>query len=511
MKAFPTSKILKDYNIPLLLFSLVYYAIIIYLSKTLNVWEDEIYSLDTSSDSLKYAFHQSLYFETQPPVYFVLLTIWRSISGSILWARLFSFVLIVLSQIVLYKFLKNSINRKIAAIVTILFLLNPWTIFSVLEIRLYALIIFLSLLIVVTFYGTYYNNVKPAGRIIYILLAIAGVFTQYFIGFLLVANAAVLLIEGKKRLFRLYMLDMMIPLILILLYIPLVRLSVGVQTSIVPEYSRTFWGFLGEAKGFFTQMSFDYLLPSNLFYSGYLIWVLRGVMVIIIFTGLFQTGILKGLRSISSFLIINLVIMFFFIIVLYIFGKYSTDFKYAFVLFGPIYLTLAFLLKLFKPHIIYIFLIFIISFYIIWDYSRYKGLYKVKDYKALCANVKKNEREGEPLLIYRNISAEIIKIYYSGINEVVALPHEFVYDRGYGTYLWEIEENDLIELNNKLEGIDDFHLVIDNSPLAGFNEEKKKLIEFLTVNFSVTKEEPYKGQLYLYKFSRKPGQYDKTN
>lgn len=504
MNLISASKLIKNYNIPLLLFSLSYYALIIYLSGTLNVWEDEIYSLDTTSGSLKYAFHQSLYFETQPPVYFILLTLWRGISGSIIWARLFSFLLILLSQIILYKFSEKVTNRKVATVVSILFLLNPWTVFSILEVRLYALIIFLSLIIVITFYNTYYtDNIPFKSRLIYVLLATAGVFTQYFIGFLLVANAAVLLFEGKKRPLRYLLLDMLFPLGLILLYIPFVRLSVSVQTSIVPEYSRTFGEFLGEARGFFTQMTFDYLLPSNLFYPGKLTWILRGILIILIFTGLFQAGLIKGLRTLFPFLILISAIMLCFIIVLYIFGKYSTDFKYAFVLFGPIYITFAFLIFHFRPHVLYLLVIFIITFYTIWDYNRYKGLYKVKEYKALCENVEENEKNNEPIFIYRNISAEIIKIYYSGINEIIPLPREFVYDKGYGTYLWEIEENDLIQLGKKLEDINDFYLVIDTSPLAGFGKDKNELMDFLNNEFLIKELVQYKGQLLLYKFIRK--------
>jgi len=512
MKILTKSKVLKDRNIPLLLFSLVYYVIIIYLSNHLNVWEDEIYSLNTSSEGLRYAFNQSLHFEVQPPVYYLLLSLWRSISDSILWARILSVVLIILSQVVLYKFTEKVTNRKIPTMISIIFLLNPWTVFSILEIRLYALIIFLSLAIIVSFYNTYYiNNVNLTNRVIYIILAIASIFTQYFIGFLLAANAVVLLIQKNKRPLRFYLMDMIIPLCLVLLYIPLIRLSVNVQTAIVPEYSRTLGEFIAEARGFVTQMAFDYLLPSNLFYPGKITLVLRSVLILLIFFGLFQTGILKGLRAILPFLIINVIIIIFFVLVLYIFGKYSTDFKYAFVLLGPLYITLAFLLQRFKPKMFYVLLIYLLIFYTIWDYNRYKGLYKVKEYKALCENVEKNEVDGEPLFVYRNISAEVIKIYYSGINKIIPLPREFVYDQGYGTYLWEIEKNDLDELTNKLQIINGFYLAVDKSPLAGFDEEKKILMDYFSDKFAIVREEQFKGQLFLYKFSKKESPYDKID
>ena len=135
----------------------------------------------------------------------------------------------------------------------------------------------------------------------------------------------------------------------------------------------------------------------------------------------------------------------------------------------------------------------------------------MKEYKALCENVEKNEVDGEPLFVYRNISAEVIKIYYSGINKIIPLPREFVYDQGYGTYLWEIEKNDLDEVTNKLQIINGLYLAVDKSPLAGFDEEKKILMDYFSDKFAIVREEQFKGQLFLYKFSKKESPYDKID
>jgi hypothetical protein len=79
-------------NLPLLVFSVVYYSMLVFLAAYLNIWEDEVYSMNTSSGSLGYAFNQSYEFELQPPVYFLLLTIWRTFSASVFWARLLSVI-----------------------------------------------------------------------------------------------------------------------------------------------------------------------------------------------------------------------------------------------------------------------------------------------------------------------------------------------------------------------------------------------------------------------------------
>ena len=60
------------------------------LAYVLNVWQDEAYTLHTTSGTLAYAFHESIGFEQNAPLYFLLLTLWRHIDGSVFFLRLFS-------------------------------------------------------------------------------------------------------------------------------------------------------------------------------------------------------------------------------------------------------------------------------------------------------------------------------------------------------------------------------------------------------------------------------------
>src|SRR6187399_2711789 len=68
-----------------------------FLAATLGLGIDESYTLDTTSKSLAYAWTQSLDFELQAPLYFMLLQLWRGLGDSIFHARLFSIVCAVLT------------------------------------------------------------------------------------------------------------------------------------------------------------------------------------------------------------------------------------------------------------------------------------------------------------------------------------------------------------------------------------------------------------------------------
>jgi 4-amino-4-deoxy-L-arabinose transferase-like glycosyltransferase len=496
------SDFLIDNNLSLLIFSVIYYVIIIFLSGYLNIWEDEVYSLNTSSGSLQYAFHQSIFFEAQPPAYFLLLTLWRFISDSILWARLFNLILIILSQFLLYQFAKDVVNRKIATISSILFLLNPTTVFTLLEIRLFAMVILLSLVIIIIFYNSYYNGKITSGRrILFILLAVTGLFTQYFIGFLLFANAVVLLIEKKKRSFWLYILDMIIPACLVLLYIPQILLSINVQTSIVPPHQKTFLFSLIEASSVFFDRTLQYTIPLN--FSALKIWIFRGVFIILVFTSLNYVGIKKEIRNLLPFIVISLVIYLFFLCVHCMFGLHYSAYKYTTVVFVPLFISAILLFKLVKPGLLYYGLILLVLIYVTFNFKHYHELYKVNDYRSVGIYLEKKEKKGEPVFVYRNISAEIVNFYYDGINNVLPIPESFAYDKEFDPEQWEINKRDVSELSEKLVKYPSFYIIMDDTALKGFAESKKIIMDFLLNNFKLMEEKSFKEKITLYKFSDK--------
>src|SRR5665647_3232622 len=75
-------------------FIIIYSVSLIFLSYKLNIWEDEAYSLHTTSKNLATVIRESYDFEGQPPFYFLLLAIWRHINSGIFFARLLSLIFI---------------------------------------------------------------------------------------------------------------------------------------------------------------------------------------------------------------------------------------------------------------------------------------------------------------------------------------------------------------------------------------------------------------------------------
>jgi hypothetical protein len=109
----------------IIIFFILYTGVLLILAKKTVLWEDEIYSLHTTSKSISYAIEQSYNFEGQPPFYFILLTLWRNISDNLFFARLLSLSFSLLSGVIIYKICRKYLNNEISIITSILFLLNP--------------------------------------------------------------------------------------------------------------------------------------------------------------------------------------------------------------------------------------------------------------------------------------------------------------------------------------------------------------------------------------------------
>ena len=188
----------KYYNFIFTGFLIAYGIILLYLAYQINLSEDETYTLNTTSRSLAGVIRQSYYFEGQPPVYFILLALWRSLCPGIFFIKLFSIIMIGFSAFVLYKLTQlfsDVINSKWMVVI---FLLNPFTVWAALEVRTYSLLIFLATLLIYFFYRFYFEN-KIKFLYWFLLTAVIGIYTQYFFTLLITAlGGALLVFKGWK-------------------------------------------------------------------------------------------------------------------------------------------------------------------------------------------------------------------------------------------------------------------------------------------------------------------------
>lgn len=188
---------------------LLHLALVIPLAATLNLWIDEAYTLRSTDGGLVHAVRRALGFELQPPLYFVLLTLWRTLDDSAFFARLFS-ILCTAATVVLAGSLARRYLRGVPpALVAAAVAFNPLTVYAAVEARFYAPALLLSALLLLFFHDGYVAAVpSPAARRWHTALAIVALYTHYFLGFLLAGGGVALLLLRRGGAFRKYLVGM---------------------------------------------------------------------------------------------------------------------------------------------------------------------------------------------------------------------------------------------------------------------------------------------------------------
>jgi hypothetical protein len=174
-------------------------AVTLPLAFILNIWQDEAYTLQTTSRDLGYAFHQAISFEQNAPLYFLLLTVWRHFGDSIFFLRLPSVLCVAITVTLVPALARRYLPGVDAGFVTLVVALNPFAIWAALEMRVYALIILLSALLLLTFFAAFLEE-RPnkLSYVAYAACVTVALYTQYYLGFLVAAQALTLLVYKPK-------------------------------------------------------------------------------------------------------------------------------------------------------------------------------------------------------------------------------------------------------------------------------------------------------------------------
>ena len=403
-------------------------AITVPLAAILNIWTDEAYSLNTTGKSLQYAISQAVNFELQPPLYFALLNIWRSVNDSIFWARLFSIIAIVLT-IYLVALLAKKIIKTInpAGLITI-FSFNPFVIFQATEIRVYAFTILLSALLLLFFFDGYFSpKSQIKARVIYLILAVLALYTQYYLACLLIANAIVLLVLRRWQSLKYYLLGMSLVAICCIPLIFYISNQISGHTKDLDgswQYQYFFvTNVLNTIQKIQVLLSNFAGLPKPILIFGYLLLFLSLVGLI------FATDLRLITSNHVAIWTINITSIAFFIGIQVITRGFLLYRHTAGILIVS-YLGLFLLISLIKyskiRNIIIISLIVITLGTNIYDlsvmYNKYPKIAKSGDWKRVSEYIMSSEQPQQEILVFIPMAAEGLSYYYEGINKIIPLP-----------------------------------------------------------------------------------------
>lgn len=494
------AKIKENPTLIVLFLIIVNLAITVPLAAILNIWIDEAYTLDTSGQGMGYAISQSIHFEEQAPLYFMLLTLWRSLSSSILFARLFSVLCIALTiyiaTLISRRLFKDLHPGWIAAAIA----LNPVAIWAAVEIRLYALSILLSSLIVLLFLDGYLNQKPSKGvRVLYILLGAAALYTHYFLGFILFANAIVLLCLGRIKTFRRYCLDVAVSGFLFLPFILiLVRQFLYLSDNYVVNSSDPSTPFINSLKLSFGGIP-KYLLPDVRGPLAMAWKLLRVFLLSMLFLITFKQRRHINQNSIIIWLITVVTAAVFFVMFELVDRIY---FRHTSLMLVPAQVSMFAVFSLIRgvsrKKILSIWLVATLLLHLGALTITYSPLAKSGDYARVASYIEANESPNQGVLVFDPQVAMAFEHYYQGVNKLVILPkaEDFkVYD--YSEFLLESEKEITTALAQMPETPRDLWLVtyteFQEGMLSIYQNSYQILETFVDGSYTVEADQDFYG------------------
>lgn len=417
------------------------------LACILNIWVDEASSLYTTENGLFQAFRNVFADEKQAPLYFLLLSLWREINHSIFFARIFSIIFSLLAIKVFYDLARKLFDAKAAGFITAVFAFHPFLIWASLEIRVYSLVILLSVLLLKFWFEINFQrrDAKTQGRkeIFYVLISIAALYTNYYLGFLLVGNFCALLILRKWREAKNYFLQMLVAGVSILPLLWAVKAQFAANTNRFQTDKSLVVGLKFLWNHFLT-----FVLPTELFppeettnISFVRIWLVRLAILAIVVLLVKNRKILD--KNTLAFGTICAVIFGFILLAYFLLGEIFVEVRHAAMLFAPLILFAGLIFRevltqgreaakaqRFQPIFAGLLAVLLIIFFSYSVYTLYPNLTKRGDWARVGAFLEQNEKPNQPIIVFTAFDALVLPYNYKGVNKI--LPDEKFFD-------WEFE------------------------------------------------------------------------
>jgi hypothetical protein len=406
------------------------------LAYLLNVWADEASTLYSTGHGIGFALTHALADEKQAPLYFWFLSLWRLADESVFFARLFSIACSVGAIFLFRSVAGRFLEPRPALFVAFLFALHPFLFWTSLEARVYSAVILVSLALIGIWTGEYLDRegrAPRAGAIVGMtVLAIVALYTNYYLGFLLAGLFVGLVAARRWRAAGVYLGQMAVAGVAFVPLVLAVRSQFAANTVAFQDerdlltFAQIFWNHL-----------LTFLLPTELYpgeeitsVSWVRVWGARAAIP------LFVYFLYKARREVfdsrvSALAAAVATIFAFLALAYFLLGPVYVGLRHFAVVFGPFALLASVVLVRLVPGRYWIAVAVLYAF--LFGYSMftlYPGLAKRGDWKRVAEFIEKNERPGQPILVFTAFESLSLPVHYRGENRI--LPDEKFFD-------WELE------------------------------------------------------------------------
>ncbi|MGB8964292.1 MAG: glycosyltransferase family 39 protein [Candidatus Cybelea sp.] len=385
------------------------------LALVLNLWQDEAYTLHTTSAGVAYAFTHAISFEQSAPLYFVLLTLWRHFGDSLFFLRLFSVLCIAGSVALVPSLARRYVPKANPVLVTAVVVCNPVVVWAAVEMRPYALIVFLSALLLLTYHQAFAGQRPRAGSTVaYAACVILALYTQYYMAFLIAGQAVTTLFFYRRSLLR-FVLAGAAGLVA---FAPLIAIVPGQVQNFKdgfapPSLAHSFVSVSGVLLRYVLPLPFPH---AKLIYA--VLFFLIAIAIVILrprFTSSVNGSIL--VTTACAFIL--------FAVGTYVVGVHVLN-RHVASLFLPatlsVFAALSFLRSPSRERAAAVWSGVAIVLSLTVLVQAYGALAKAGDWVRVTAYVRAHETPGEPIAIFEAENALPFEYYYDGPNRVVAVP-----------------------------------------------------------------------------------------
>ena len=197
---------------------------------TSSLWFDEVFSRNVAvQTSLSSIVYDGVAGDVHPPLYFVLLYIWVHLTGdSVLALRAFSALLSILTLPAVYHLARRLFDHRTGWFALTLASLSPLQVYYGQEARQYMLSVLCAAWIGIGLLDLIHR--RRFGTIVYVVASVAGLYTHYFIGLLMVALHVWLIAHRPTR--QQWQRWLLADLVIAICFLPQVAIFLG-QTQTV--------------------------------------------------------------------------------------------------------------------------------------------------------------------------------------------------------------------------------------------------------------------------------------
>ena len=266
-------------------------------------------------------------------------------------------------------------------------------------------------------------------QIFFILTAVFSVYTNYYLGFMLVGFFAVLLVLRRWQAAKTYFLQMFAVGFAILPLLWMIKMQFDVNTG--GHFQETNW-LVGLKMLWNHYLTF--VLPTEIHapetqtsMSFARLWIIRTATLVIIALLIYKRKIYEG--KVAIFGVLSIVIAGFLYFAYFLLSEIYVEIRHASVWFSTVCLLLTAAVseilpkdKSKKVYIVGAISVLLMVFYVYGIYSLYPEGVKRGDWQRVAEYIEQNEKQDQPIIIFSNYEALNLPFYYEGKNKI--LPNE---------------------------------------------------------------------------------------